>query len=475
MPINVEHDNDQNSQIALSLLTALLQPQQNQIPAPQQPAPNSTADLLSQLAPLTAARANGSAPQNPYAVNGDASAPSYQSRPSRRVPSYASYDGLYGGGSSGSSNNDAKYANQDELAQYRAQQSDQRLHERDQQQSDMEVQRQLAEPEHDIPQYIQEGLNSGRYKYDPANRRNRQEAQGAITKVLNDPSWSPAQRTQFIAARKNEIRQYDMSVMDVPPNERPVSPQAQAQQTSWPEVHQPSGLTLTYYPPPIRNGAASGAPVLDPKSAADLKDWEKEQDHKREMEKLAAQNTAKAQAEANKPPKETPQQRADREYRHAEMVSTLSELKSAHQLGTQSLEEAQAKRLDAQKAYNSRKDESNADTLHAAFEDAYDAETKAHQKLRDIEQKQADYAVKAKQVSEQAAEQQATVAQPDFSQSGQLPPDQTIEQPAAQQALPVSSPDDLRQQIRSGQLQSGDTVMTPSGPHQLTDDDISGA
>ncbi len=298
MPTNVEHDNDQQSQIALQLLLALSQGQQGQQQAPQQQQPSDpNADILSQIAPLTAARANGSAPLNSYAVNGDA--PSYQSPSRHRAASYASY-----GGVDEAATGQDKLANQDILAQYRAQQADQRLSERASDQANLREQQDAdsmnREQSHDLPQPILMGLADGSLRYTPAQKRLMQEDQDAHVRVDNDPTLSPADRARFHAKIAQHDRQNRLAVQRTPQDEMPVTPQQQAQQSSWQEVDPVSGITVTKHAGPVRNGVQA-PPVLDPVSEAHIKDWQDQQKHNRaaelkQMELQQKQDEAKVKA-----------------------------------------------------------------------------------------------------------------------------------------------------------------------------------
>lgn len=455
MSINVEHDKNQNSQIALQLLLALTQqPPQGQ---PQAAAQSPSSDLLAQLAPLTAAGGNGSAPLSPSAAGGDSGAPSYQSHP-HRAPSYGSYDGAYGGSSS-----DEKYANQDALAQYRAQQSDQRLGERSQDQANLREQQDAdlmnREQSHDLPPWIQQGLADGSVRYTPDQKRMMSEDQNAHVKVDNDPTFSPDDRARMHAKIAQHDRQNRLNVQRTPADEMPVTPQQQAQQSSWQEVDPISGLTVTKHAGTVRNGAQQ-EPTLDPVSKIHMEDWADQQKHNRaaqlkQMDLDQKNNEAQAKAAVAI------------DNRRQRLIARGDRLTPAMHKAYEDYRKAEAE-LDTNFGDTPPKDAKGTviQLSEAEKQAAIQRKTDAYYHYGAMQQKW--------QANNEELNSLGSPADTQAPGAGQAP-DQTMEQPAAQQALPVSSPDDLRQQIRNGQLESGDTVMTPSGPHQLTDDDISGA
>jgi hypothetical protein len=312
MSILVQHDGSSPELDAtLALVAALMNGQQGQSAPPpqpsspeQQPLPSPITDILAQLAP--AARVNGSAPQNPYAA-GDVAVNGHS-----RQPSYATYGG---GGHAGTASGYDRFANQDALAQYRAQQQDRRLGEREQQQAEMEAMRSAdmmsREQAHDPPQWIQQGLTQGSLKYSEAQKRELQDLQDSIVKVRSDPTWSPAQRAQLESRQRERIRQIQLSPQEVPWNERPVPPdQAYQSQLIMRPVQIDENTTLQLpVVPHMRNGQVEYR--LSPEGEVQAKIAQEKIKHQnalaiKQMELDARAETAKA-AEAAKAGKEKEQ------------------------------------------------------------------------------------------------------------------------------------------------------------------------
>ena len=299
MSLIVRHD-DQNG-LATSAAIALLLAQAQQQQADEQQAaqqPLSLDAIRQSLGPAAQSRLPLIGGQPSYRtppVESVAGEPSYTRRAAR-----AAYDDGYVGGGGGGQNSlynkllggdiqsqlaDQRFQNQDALAQDRysqqAQLQDDRqarqLQELQIREADM-MGRQMAQ---DVPQWIQQGVSSGALRYSPAQARERQDLFDSIDKINSDDRFTPEQRANFIARQRERIRAIDLAPQEVPPNERPVSPQQQAEQITWEETDPTSGLKVRKYLG-SRNG--SPQPELDPISKAHLDDWQDAQRHKRQME-----------------------------------------------------------------------------------------------------------------------------------------------------------------------------------------------
>lgn len=259
--------------------------------APQPNGDPSYEGLLQQMAPAFADRQR--APQLSYSMPEDVAASYLGSPRSSRNYSYSRSDpylSLYKqllGGQIQSGLMDQRYVNQDALAQDRyeqqAQLQDVRLAHQDQEAAMREAGMMGRQFSRDIPQWIQEGMSNGSLRYSPAQLRERQDLFDSIDRIHADERFTPEQRANFEARQREQIRRIDLSPQEVPPNERPVTPQQQADQMSWEEEDPTSGLKVRKYMG-MRNGQPQ--PELDPISDAHVKDWLDRQRHARDMERM---------------------------------------------------------------------------------------------------------------------------------------------------------------------------------------------
>ena len=291
MGIVVRHDRPQS---ALDALAALLIQQQQQAAAEQAPAVTNSRDaILQAVAPALQQRISGRQPIAP----GQEPQPTY--RPDGMAQSYRRFSDGGGGDYSGANSinrsllggeiqsalTDQRYQNQDALAQERYQQQAQlqndRLAHQLQEQSIREADMMGRQATQDLPDWILKGQADGSLAWTPMQMRDRAEHSHAIDVLRTSDQFTPEQKERAIAEHQYAIRQIDLNPHEVPPNERPQSPQEQAQQISWEETDPTSGLTVRKYLG-SRNGTPQ--PELDPVSKAHLDDWADERKYQRQLQ-----------------------------------------------------------------------------------------------------------------------------------------------------------------------------------------------
>ena len=291
MAIVVRHDQPQT---ALDALAALWIQKQQQAAAEQGPALTNSRDaILQAVAPALQQRISGRQPIAP----GQEPQPTY--RPDGMAQSYRRFSDGGGGDYSGANSinrsllggeiqsalTDQRYQNQDALAQERYQQQAQlqndRLAHQLQEQSIREADMMGRQATQDLPDWILKGQADGSLAWTPMQMRDRAEHSHAIDVLRTSDQFTPEQKERAIAEHQYAIRQIDLNPHEVPPNERPQSPQEQAQQISWEETDPTSGLTVRKYLG-SRNGTPQ--PELDPVSKAHLDDWADERKYQRQLQ-----------------------------------------------------------------------------------------------------------------------------------------------------------------------------------------------
>lgn len=345
MPVVVEHGGiDPTLQALYSLLTA--QPQQQAPPPPQSP----VHDILSQLAGLNG---NGNGNGNGAPNGSDPNVPSYRIREPHEIPQYPSYHQPHGGADQSlhalksllpSDAADERYQQQDALAQYHAQQSDQRLGERQRQQNQVQAASenvQLAKWANDLPADLQQELAQGHMAHSPVQTRQMDEIKNSLAKLDAEPTWSPEQKATLKAKLWSQYRDIHSAPQPVPQSQWPQTPQQQAEQSSWKETDPITGLTVTKHASVSRNGEQP-PPKIDDVSASHLRDWEDQQKHNRLMQRIALQNQAKIDAAAGKETPEQKQVRMDRESHIKGLQSHLQSVSKDANKAHREYEDAQA-------------------------------------------------------------------------------------------------------------------------------------
>lgn len=244
MGIEVRHDGGMPSILAaIQLALAQKQQQDQQQPQPsQQPQQNGPPNAIAQLAQILAAKQAGQQAQQPasYANPGNLPSPPPPSGPQYVRPTVvqqpADHSSSLARGLLNGQQADDRLNNQDALAQFRAQQSDQRLGERNDQQTQLQQLRDAdtlaREQQHDLPQYLVQGLQAGHLAYSPVQNDQLTKFDTWDAQIEASPQFSPEQKAHAHADIAVKRRQVQMSPTPVSPDKWPVTPEQQlAQQT----------------------------------------------------------------------------------------------------------------------------------------------------------------------------------------------------------------------------------------------------
>jgi hypothetical protein len=481
---------------AISLLLAQRQAQQQ---AEQQAQQGGLQDALSQLAPILAARQAAQQPEQPPSYASPGSLPYAQ--PSPDQPRYvrptvvqqpadhssSALRGLLNG-----QQVDDRLNNQDVLAQFKASQADQRLGERSQQQTDIEQLRdadmRTRAAQHDLPLSVVQGLQSGHMVYSPIQRDQLTKFDTWDAQIDASPQWSFTDKARAHADIAMKRHQVLASPTLLSPDKWPITPQQQADQSSWTVDDPKSGLTLRYHAGGVRNGVQM-PPKLDELSAAHLKDWNDQQGANRKHQQSADNAATKQHAQGFR------ENEADARHQAAFIAEQRS--RALDKLGPAPNPKSFTKlggRFD-QGAYDAAmKDwQSQRDTIDQQFsvnDQFAPFIEKQARKLSDIGAATQGLSM----LPLPGAPQVTGVSYSDSSQpvdqqgagnagEQQLPPpvnppgidDGTSAagqgQPApSQQPVPVASPEDITAKLQAGELNINDLVNTPLGPRPLTQD-----
>jgi hypothetical protein len=483
MPIVVDHSGNMPSLLAAIQLALAQKQSQDQQAAQQQAQQGDAQNPLNQLSQILAAHQAAQNPPPPPSYSVPGNFPVHQP-PSPDTPQYvrptiaqqpADHSSSILRGLINGQQGEDRLNNQDQLAQFRAQQADQRLGERNQQQANIEQLRdadmRARAAQHDLPQWLAQGLQSQHLKYSPVQAQQLEDFDTWDAKIDADPRFSEVDRARAHADIATKRRQVQMSPQTVSPDKWPVTPEQQlANSIAMRPYTLPNGTTIQIPMVPVQRAEGT---QWKPTADGDLAIKLAIEDHKNDlaMRREAQQHQHKLELAhinaANKPDPDEARQSAYTKQQRDVALKRLGE---------------EPKPTDGDFKDDSLTgfDKDSFDRAHADWSARRDAILRQYP----VEDQFAPYLNRQGQQLQNIGAQlgglsmsplplpgspEVTNVSVDSGQATQ----QTVpsQQPLPPQDQPsVSSQEDLTAKVQSGELNVGDSVNTPLGPRPLTQD-----
>lgn len=266
----------------------------------------------------------------------------------------------------------------------------------------------------ELPEPIRAGLASGELVHKRDQLRELAEIEDAITKADRAANLTPLERAMF--KRERAQRRWDILTQPIKNPSPPLTPQQEASQLTWKDLHEPSGKVIEWQFED-RNGLKRKVPTAAGK--ADLDDWlaDQEDRRKRDFELWKRDNGL-----AGGPTRESLEERQANARRNQASDARYKE--ELERLGPRPNE------LDP-----------DYETKLPLWLDARQSVVEKYHPLDE---------------------------QPSTPSTTPLTPPSTPAAPSAPATGPVQSPQELAAKIRAGELNVGDTIETHKGPRPLT-------